>query len=303
MDFTNIDLNINSNLYRTFLAAYQARNIRKASELLHLSSPTTVSHNIKLLEKQLGVRLFISSNKGIEPTDKAHEMASELERAFLHIKNAESMVKPFSETTIGILRIGVSSIISNFFLAKYFSAFNKEYPKMRLSLYHNSKEELTDMLANHAIDLMLTFTSKTKKDTPETFALKQVSRVFFSSKRFALQNGLGPVITKSDLVRLPLILMPVSLGIMKTLGDALQINLHPLVEVPSAELMHQFVLDDMGIGYSAEEYVDSRCNDPIIKFKFNEAVLPTSFIECSINKSAMNKPALAFIKGLKTFCS
>jgi len=302
MDFSNINLNINANLYRTFLAAYQTRNVRKASELLCLSSPTTVSHNIKLLERQLDTRLFVSSHKGIEPTAEAHEMAAELEQAFLHIKKAEEVIKPFGETTVGMLRIGVSSIISNFFFASYFSSFNKKYPKIRLSLYHNSKEELTKMLADHSIDLMLTFTSKTKKDTPETFALKKVSRVFFASEKFAEDNGLGSVITKNDLIRLPLILMPVSLGIMQTLADALQITLHPLVEVPSAELMHQFVLDDMGIGYSAEDYVDNKSDDPIIKFEFNEAPLPVSFIECSINKSTINKPALMFIKGLRNFC-
>jgi DNA-binding transcriptional LysR family regulator len=48
-------------------------NISEAAKQIHLSQPT-VSHQIKLLEQELGVTLFIRSSTGLKLTDAGRLM-------------------------------------------------------------------------------------------------------------------------------------------------------------------------------------------------------------------------------------
>jgi DNA-binding transcriptional ArsR family regulator len=52
----------------TFLCAVEELNISDAAKQFHLSQPT-VSHQIKLLEQELGAALFIRSSTGLQLTE------------------------------------------------------------------------------------------------------------------------------------------------------------------------------------------------------------------------------------------
>ena len=52
----------------TFLCVAEKLNVSEAAKQLHLSQPT-VSHQIKLLEQELGSTLFIRSNTGLQLTE------------------------------------------------------------------------------------------------------------------------------------------------------------------------------------------------------------------------------------------
>lgn len=67
------------NWLRTFIAASQTRNFRKASEQLYISQPS-VSVHIKQLEKELGVALFERSNKKVALTEAGRYFVGKLKR-------------------------------------------------------------------------------------------------------------------------------------------------------------------------------------------------------------------------------
>jgi DNA-binding transcriptional LysR family regulator len=52
----------------TFLAAVENLSLSEAAKQLHLSQPT-VSHQIKVLEQELNVTLFVRSNTGLQLTE------------------------------------------------------------------------------------------------------------------------------------------------------------------------------------------------------------------------------------------
>ena len=52
----------------TFLCAAEKLSVSEAAKQLHLSQPT-VSHQIKLLEQELGSTLFTRSNTGLQLTE------------------------------------------------------------------------------------------------------------------------------------------------------------------------------------------------------------------------------------------
>lgn len=68
------------NLVRPFLAVYNLGTITKAAESLELTQPA-VSSAIKRFETVLGYPLFIRMGRKIEPTSKAHQLATQLSMA------------------------------------------------------------------------------------------------------------------------------------------------------------------------------------------------------------------------------
>jgi DNA-binding transcriptional LysR family regulator len=69
----------------TFLAAAEKLSFSEAAKQLHLSQPT-VSHQIKVLEQELDVRLFIRNNTGLRLTD-AGRLLLPWARRLLHDTN------------------------------------------------------------------------------------------------------------------------------------------------------------------------------------------------------------------------
>ncbi|MFI7133492.1 LysR family transcriptional regulator [Nonomuraea sp. NPDC050153] len=68
---------VDLNLLRTFLAVYRAGSFTSAAPLLGLSQPT-VTAQIRTLEQQTGRELFTRLPRGVEPTQPAHELATQV---------------------------------------------------------------------------------------------------------------------------------------------------------------------------------------------------------------------------------
>lgn len=294
--------NLNLNLFKSFLAVYEAKNVTRAAESLSLT-PTTVSQNIKTLEGQLGgVRLFIAHTKGVEPTREADELYKFVFAGFDDLRNAENFVREFNELLVGTIRVGCSSIIANFFLINYFTEFSKKYPKIKLEFHGDTKHGYINALSKRDIDLSLIFTSDpVKNPNIKNIELKKVANTFFASKTFAEKYGIKGVISLERLLELSLVLLSKSLGAIRVLQQKLGVKFSPVVEAATTEIMYSLVMDGMGIGYCAEEYLDAQSDD-IVKFGIEGFALPHTSIELSFNENVINKPADAFIKGLIEFC-
>src|SRR5258706_12812842 len=74
---------------RTFCEIADTLNFTKASEKLHLTQ-SAVSHQIKALEEELGVSLFIRAKRGVLLTDAGK---SALEHAKRILSEAEQMLE------------------------------------------------------------------------------------------------------------------------------------------------------------------------------------------------------------------
>lgn len=64
---------MNTKTISMFLATYENKNISKAANELFLTKQA-ISKSIKLLEQELGVKLFVKIKSGFEPTDECHKV-------------------------------------------------------------------------------------------------------------------------------------------------------------------------------------------------------------------------------------
>jgi DNA-binding transcriptional LysR family regulator len=66
---------IDLNLFRVFDAMMQHRNVREASRKLSVT-PSAVSHALRRLRQSIGDELFIQTESGMQPTQRALGLAS-----------------------------------------------------------------------------------------------------------------------------------------------------------------------------------------------------------------------------------
>ena len=80
-----MDFRRNYNLYASFFALVKAGTMSDASQMLGYDSHASVSKNIKLLEAELGVRLFAPHARGVQPTAEATRLFAAIAPLFSQI--------------------------------------------------------------------------------------------------------------------------------------------------------------------------------------------------------------------------
>lgn len=136
----------------TFLMIVKTKNITKTAETLFLSQPT-VSHRLKSLEEELGVKL-ITRKKGykqIELTTQGEEFIPIAER-WISIWQEMQLLKDSQEKLY--LTIGCTDTLNSAILFDlYRQILNEKDQFMNLHIKTHYSYELYGLLENHEIDL------------------------------------------------------------------------------------------------------------------------------------------------------
>jgi len=298
--------NVKPELYKNFIAVYEAQNLTRAAERLFLGA-TGVSRNIKELEKQLDVKLFNSHSKGMKPTEAADILYKYIKAAFVEINNGENMLKAFNAVKTGHIRIGCHSYIANHILLDYICEFKKSHPKVQIKIIgHTSKSIMADMLERHDIEFIIDAVADTKAtEKLATRSLVQLENTFYTSRNFFTANNLTATLSKETLSRQPLILYDRTHHTMQTLNkkiDIIEPNVH---EVTTSELMYGMVAKkDAGVGYALTKFLDSISNgDEVVRLKIKGVELPKSNIAVITNRRDKNPIVNNFIDGLIKYCN
>lgn len=137
---------------RYFVQACDAVSFSEGSHLAHISQPA-LSRQIKLLEGELGVELFIRSARGIILTDAGcilKERASRLlnEVAILRHDVVSSTVVPRGELIVGTL----TSLLA-YLAAPALAGFREKYPEVSFRIIEGTSKAMRDAVAKGIVDI------------------------------------------------------------------------------------------------------------------------------------------------------
>ena len=292
--------NINYNLYKAFIVVFECRNKTTASRILNVSQPA-ITQNINELEKQLGVKLFTPLPRGVAPTIEAASLYKLIVPSFANIERADKIIKNFNKDSIGEIKIGCQSHISNSLLLDYICDFSVRYPKVKLIINNMPKDVNLDLLGKHEIDILIG-TSLNQTEYPEfkIVELKKYTNTLFASKDFSKKLCIDHV-SKQKLEQFPLITQFTNFRPVKKFLDLLQ-NANVETEVASMELVYHMTAKGRGIGYCLEEFLDNQNNNELVKLSV-DFELPTTSLSYAISKSEMSNALRVFIDGLEKFCN
>lgn len=117
----------------TFLSAAENSSLSEAAKQLHLTQPT-VSHQIKLLEQELGVTLFTRSNTGMKLTDAGRLMLPWARRLLHDTNDLKDMMTSLQSEIVGELRIACSTTAGKYILPQMAARFSQRYPGIKVRI-------------------------------------------------------------------------------------------------------------------------------------------------------------------------
>src|SRR5213594_3642529 len=89
-----------------FLAVSEERSFTRASKRLGVSQ-SALSHAIRGLEEQIGVRLLARTTRSVAPTDAGEQLISRLRPALGDIRGALDQVSGLRDQPAGLVRLVV----------------------------------------------------------------------------------------------------------------------------------------------------------------------------------------------------
>lgn len=135
--------------------AQRGLNVTAAAEALFTSQPG-VSKQIRLLEEELGVDIFVRSGKHLSEITPAGQRILEYARRLLgEVENIERVAAEFHDTDRGDLSIATTHTQARYALPSIIQAFRKKYPKVTLHLHQGSPPQIAKMAAEGQADFAI----------------------------------------------------------------------------------------------------------------------------------------------------
>lgn len=120
-------------LLKTFQRAAYHRNFTRAANELCITQ-AAVSRQIGILEEQLGIKLFVRSNRGIELTENARPLYDTVSQSLLAIEKGVNRVHQLSEQGEMRLSLAIDSSFADTWLLKRFGEFREQFPEVQIEL-------------------------------------------------------------------------------------------------------------------------------------------------------------------------
>jgi DNA-binding transcriptional LysR family regulator len=130
-----------------FLTVAQERSFTRAAKRLGVS-PSALSHAIKGLEEEIGIRLLARTTRSVAPTDAGEQLIARLDPALTDIREALGQVAGLRSRPAGRVRVVVSPLAARMVLAPKLGAFAHAYPDVVLDVTTINKKRL-DLVAEH----------------------------------------------------------------------------------------------------------------------------------------------------------
>ncbi|MCO6526672.1 CysB family HTH-type transcriptional regulator [Snodgrassella sp.] len=133
----------------------QNLNVSEAAEVLFTSQPG-ISKQIRMLEEELGVPLFIRHGKRMVAVTAPGKIVLETaERILREVQNIKQIGTEFADQNIGSLTIATTHTLARYDLPEVVSAFVKRYPQVQLNIQTASPKIITHMVLDGEVDFAI----------------------------------------------------------------------------------------------------------------------------------------------------
>ena len=130
-------------------------NLSKAAEFLHTSQPG-ISKQIRLLENELGVDIFVRNGKRVvETTPPGRAILEIAERMLKDAKNLKQVGQEFANEASGSLTIATTHTQARYALPPAIKDFTLRYPKVKLILRQGNPTQIAELVSSGVADIAI----------------------------------------------------------------------------------------------------------------------------------------------------
>jgi len=170
-------------LYRTFLSVLNAQSLSGAARSLGLTQPT-VGRHISELESSLGLALFTRSQTGLQPTDAALDLRSQLEEMQHAAASIERSAHGHNRVR-GAVRISASEVVGVEILPSILAPLRAIYPELAIELVLS--DAVQDLLGRE-VDMAVRMTQP-QQDLLLAQRVGEVALGFYAHKDYLAARG------------------------------------------------------------------------------------------------------------------
>jgi LysR family cys regulon transcriptional activator len=136
--------------------AGQGLNFSNAAAALHTSQPG-ISKQIRLLEEELGVQLFIrNGNRIVEMTEPGRRIVEIANLVLRQLEDVRAAAREFTDGDTGRLNVAATFTFARYVLPAVFQRFATRYPKVELNLLQGSPAHVSRLAAAGEADIAVT---------------------------------------------------------------------------------------------------------------------------------------------------
>jgi DNA-binding transcriptional LysR family regulator len=139
---------------KSFLELCRTLNVNRAAERLGVSQPG-LSHLMKRLETELGVKLFDRSKQGLSLTRPGARLRASAERLVADWDGLVREVRNEDLEVSGRFRLGCHVAVASYALVPLVVKLQKDLPRVELELQHGLSRHMTEGVITRALDLAL----------------------------------------------------------------------------------------------------------------------------------------------------
>ncbi len=184
-----------------FAVVAEELNITRAAERLNMSQPP-LSAQIKGLEEELGVQLFIRGKRHLTITDAGTHLYRRA-RQILELSEQTQQELMTMEGLSGDLNISLVEGRAPYLLARWISGFRSEFPRVAVHLWNGGGDEVMERVQRGLADLALVATPYNAEQL-DGFSVGREPWVAMMSKDHPLAEGGGDLLPLKKLAGQPL---------------------------------------------------------------------------------------------------
>jgi DNA-binding transcriptional LysR family regulator len=137
---------------RTFVAVAELRHFARAASVCNLSQPA-VSHQIALLEEEVGARLLNRANRRVSLTVAGEVMLEEARRILGSIDRARERLQEVARGAVGRIRLGATPTPGLYLLPAILADYRRRHPTYDVHLEVAPVHRLVERVARNELDM------------------------------------------------------------------------------------------------------------------------------------------------------
>ncbi|HYE01158.1 MAG TPA: LysR family transcriptional regulator [Alphaproteobacteria bacterium] len=141
-----------------FIAVAEAGTVSGAAAALGISQ-SAITEAVKALEERTGSALFKRHARGVSLTSHGHRFLRHAHRILATVADAEHALTTRPEGLAGSLNLGVTSLVSGYFLAELLARFRRVFPDVAVRVVEEERPYVEHLMVNGELDLAVMLVS------------------------------------------------------------------------------------------------------------------------------------------------
>ncbi|WPQ64375.1 LysR substrate-binding domain-containing protein [Chitinophaga sancti] len=203
---------------KVFYTVARRLSFTKAAEELFISQPAVTKH-IHELEQQLGMALFERIGNRIKITRAGQVMLKHADDIFTSYRNLEYEINQLKHEQGGLLALGASTTIAQYFIPPLLAQFNQRYPEITASLISGNTEQIEQALFDKNIQLGL-IEGRSKNPVLKYVEIAKDEIALIGNVNY--NYGDNTTLNAADLKNIPLLMREHGSGTLEVITDELK---------------------------------------------------------------------------------